>query len=150
MAKADEQIAEFSLDDFNSADTADMTVTVNGKPTTWKWTFAGPGHDNTVEQNNRNARERLQADRMKEQAIVNGKKWKAPDETVEDVRKRNIANIVERLIGWTPVKIDGELYPFSADNAAKLLIDPRKQDLYIQALEFLSSEQAFSKGSAKP
>jgi hypothetical protein len=84
------------------------------------WTFAGPGHRSgrAVEPL---SRERLHEDREKEQARVNGKKWKASEETPDEVRKRNVAFIVERLLRWTPIKLNGEDLPFSVENATKVL-----------------------------
>lgn len=137
-----------SLDDFSAADTADMTVTVNGKLTNWVWTFAGPGHPKTVEQTNKAARERLHEARQQEQARVNGKKVKLPEESVEDVRARNVNFVVDRLIGWSPVRIGGQDYPFTPDNARKLIGDPGRISLLTQALEFISDDQAFTRRSA--
>lgn len=139
---------EFSLSDFESADTSTMTVEVSGKLTNWTWTFAGPGHPQTVEQSNRMARERLHQDRLKEQAITNGKKWKAPEETVDEVRERNVRSVVERIVDWSPVKIDGQDYPFTPENAYKLLIDRRRVALLTQATEFLFADNSFTKRSA--
>lgn len=146
MSKA--EIAEFSMADLEAADTAEMTVEVNGRPTSWVWTFAGPGHPQAIAQSNRLSRERLHEDRLKEQAITNGKKWKAPEETVDQVRERNVNQIVERLLGWSPVKIDGADYPFTPENAKSLLIDPRRIGLFTQAMEFLSDLGSFTKRSA--
>ena len=142
------EISEFSMADLEAADIAEMTVEVNGKPTSWVWTFAGPGHPQAIAQSNRLSRERLHEDRLKEQAITNGKKWKAPEETVDQVRERNVNQIVERLVGWSPVKIDGADYPFTPENAKALLIDPRRIGLFTQAMEFLSDLGSFTKRSA--
>jgi hypothetical protein len=144
MKTADTAAVEFSDADFNAADEADMTVVMNGKATSWVWTFAGPGHPKTVEQSNRIARERLHRERLQEQARVNGKKWVAPEDTVEETRARNVQQIVERLVRWSPVKINGEDYPFTAENATRLLSDPRKVGLYVQALEFLAADNSFT------
>lgn len=141
-------IAEFDLDAFDAADTADMAVKLNGRSTTWIWSFAGPGHPQTVTQSNRLARERLQQERFKEQARVNGKKWSAPDDSVDEVRARNVEWVVERLVGWSPVKIGGETLAFSPDAARKLLSDPRKIDLLAQSMEFLAADDSFTKRSA--
>jgi len=56
--------------------------------------------------------------------------------------------IAERLVGWSPVKIDGKEYQFSVENARALLIDPRRVGLLTQALEFLSDLGSFTKRSA--
>lgn len=141
-------IAEFGGDDFDAYDEARMIVRVGGKPTGWTWIFAGPGHPKTVAQSNRLGRERLAEDAAKEQARVNGKKWKAPDESVDEVRERNIKWVTERLIGWSPVKIAGEMVEFSEDAARRLLSDPRKSDLLVQAIDFLSADMSFTKRSA--
>ena len=136
-----------SLDDLNSADTGEMTVVINGRPTDWKWTFAGPGHDKTIELNNRIARDRLHEDRQIHQAQVNGRKYKAPEESVEEVRARNVDRVVDRLLGWTPIKIGGQDLQFSPEEARKLLMDPKKINLLAQALEFLSEEASFMNSS---
>lgn len=147
-----EKAAQAAMDDFDLSelDTADesyMTVLSNGKETSWVWTFAGPGHPKAIEQSNRFGRERLHRERMQEQAQVNGKKWKPPEETPDEVKARNINVVIERLLDWSPVKMNGEPYPFSTENARKLLADPRKGALLIQALEFLGDENAFTRRS---
>lgn len=141
------EVTELSLDEINAADEANMTVALNGKLTTWVWTFAGPGHQQTIAQNNRLARDHLQKERLKEQARVNGKKWTAPEEDVEEGRKRNISWVVERLVRWTPIKIDGVDYEFSKENATALLSDPRKENWLTQAIDFLVADGAFTKRS---
>lgn len=138
-------IADFDLDDLNATDTAEMTVMHNGKPTNWVWTFAGPGHPQTIAYGNKTSRERLQQERLKEQARVNGKKWSAPEESVDEVRARNVDMVVNRIVGWTPVRLSGEAYPFSAENARKLLLDPAKISLFAQAIEFIAEDNSFTK-----
>lgn len=147
MAKTEASIAEFSDDDLNSADQAEMTIVVNGKLTTWKWTFAGPGHPQTVEYNNRIARDNLHEARQHEQARMNGKKVKLPDESVDEVRGRNVQWIVARLLGWTPVRIEGADVPFTPENAKRLLLDQRKPFLQ-QAVDFLAADDSFTRRSA--
>lgn len=128
------EIEDFSSTDLDASETSRMTVLIGGKPSSWVWVFAGPGHPKTVEQNNRLSRERLHRQALMEQAQVNGKKWKAEEETVDEARLRNVDWIVGRLVDWTPVKIDGELYAFSAENARKLLLDPKKASLFTQGV----------------
>ena len=136
---------EIDIADIDAADESDMAGVVNGKLTTWVWTFAGPGHPKGIAQSNRLARDRLHEDKEKEQARVNGKKWKADEETPDEMRKKNVNYVVERLLRWTPIKLNGEVLTFSPENAMKLLLDPRKISLLIQALEFLNEDKSFIK-----
>jgi hypothetical protein len=86
---------------------------------------------------------------MKEQAAANSKKWKAPDLTPEEVMADNVNYVMERLIGWTTVTMNGEDYPFSTENARAILSDRRKGALLAQAVEFLLADDSFTKRSAK-
>lgn len=146
-----EQVAAAGSFDLSAVDAADesvMQVVVNGEPVDWHWRIAGPGHPKTIEQSNKLAKERLRREKEQEQARINGKRWKAPDETVDEVLERNVNLVVDRLLGWSPVTMDGKDYPFSVENARALLLDRRKGQLLIQALEFLGDEQSFGKRSA--
>jgi hypothetical protein len=146
-----EQVAaagSFDLSSFDAVDEAEMEVYANGQPTGWKFRIAGPGHPKTIEQSNKLAKERLRREKEQEQARINGKRWKAPDESVDEVLERNVNLVVDRLLGWSPVTMDGKDYPFSVENARALLLDRRKGQLLIQALEFLGDEQSFGKRSA--
>jgi len=142
-----EKVAEFGWSDLDASETSKMMVQVNGKASGWEWEFAGPGHPKAVQQEKRLARENLERRKAQERAQVNGKKWKPDDETVEEVVAKNIDLIVEKLVGWSPVKIDGEPYPFSDENARKLLSDPKKVTILNQCLEFLGDESVFTKRS---
>lgn len=135
--------------DLDTADEATMDVVINGQPTGWLWTFAGPGHPKAVEQANRLARERLRRDAEIERARNNGKQWKTEVETPDQIRAKNIAFVVERLIRFTPAKLNGELVEFSPEAAAKILGDPRKGTVIQQAIDFLADEKSFSRRSAK-
>lgn len=140
---------DFDLSDFDAEDTADMTVNhpITGEPTTWKITFAGPGHPLTIERINRETRQRLRDDREREEALANGRKWQAGEKTPDDLRAENVASIVDRIVTWTPVRINGEDLPFTRDNAVKLFGDPKKGRLFKQALDFLTAEKTFTKRS---
>jgi hypothetical protein len=133
-----EAIAELSLADIEYADEAHMTVRLGGKATSWVWTFAGPGHPQTVAMANRQAREAIDRERS----------YIDPEDTLEQRRLRNVNMIADRLLGWSPVKLDGEVLSFSPDAARKLLLDPRKGQIFLQALQFLGHERSFTKGSA--
>lgn len=149
MAENEKEVeTEFDVSDLDAIDESHMTVVSNGKPTSWIWTFAGPGHPKAVEQSNRLARERLAIERQQEQARVNGKKWRAPDERPDEALERNVRIVLDRLLRWSPVKFNGTCYEYSTENARMLLKDPRKGALLLQALEFLGDENAFTKRSA--
>jgi hypothetical protein len=139
------------LSDFDTADTSDMPVAhpLTGEPTTWIITFAGPGHPKTIDLADRRARQQLRDEKAKEQARVNGRKWKAEDKTPAEQRAENVEWIADRVVGWTPVKINGDDLSYSRENAIKLLADPKKGWLFRQCLEFLLAEENFMPSSAK-
>jgi hypothetical protein len=138
---------DFDLSEIDAVDEAEMTVVSNGKLTSWTWRFAGPGHQQTREWGDKRARDMLHRERMQEQARVNGKKWKAEEETPEQRRSDNADIVLGRLLGWSPIKMNGQDYPFSRENAKALLLDPRKGQLLTQALEFLGEESSFTNRS---
>ncbi len=140
----------FDIDVFDTADTAELTMVhpVTGTPTTWVWTLAGPGHPRTIEQSNRIARERLDQERQKEQARVNGKKWHEPRREPEEERRRNCAYFAERVVDWTPCRINGEDYPFTTENCIAILADPRKPRIFNQLATYFAGDEAFTASSA--
>lgn len=135
-------IPTFSLSDFAAAETADMVVVIDGRASDWVWTFAGPGHAQTIALSSKLAKEALDQQQAVEQALVNGRKVKVPTPTTEEVRAKNIDNVVARIVGWTPVRIDGKDYPFTQDNARALLSNPA-MPFAMQAMEFLAADDAF-------
>jgi hypothetical protein len=137
------------LDELNAADEAEMVVTVNGHTTDWVWTFAGPGHPHAVAQTNRVVREALHRNRLKEQAQANNRKWKGEEQTPDELRTDNINFVLERLLGWSEVQMGGAPYPFSPENARKILDDRRKGALLQQAVEFLGDDNSFTPRSPK-
>jgi hypothetical protein len=141
--------ADFDLSDLETGDEASLAIKDSaGRVTGWIWTFFGPGHPKTVALSNRVSKKWLQEARDKEQAQVNGKKWKPEDRSLDDVRSENVANIVERTKAFTPVKLNGVVIEFSPDAARRLLLDPRKGALLTQVSEFLKEEENFMKPSA--
>ena len=138
--------ASFDLSSLDALDTADLDVRHpgTGEPTGWVITFAGPGHPQAVAFNERALRKRLRDEREKEQARINGRKWKGEERSVDDVRAENLAFIVDRIVSWTPVRINGEDIPFSRETAMQLLGDPRKGWLFTQALDFIVADDTFT------
>lgn len=140
---------DFDIDALDTADTAEMTVLgPSGALTNWVWIFAGPSHEKTIAQGNRLARERLHEEGQKEQARVNGKKWKAPEESVDQVRAKNIEFVVERVVGWRGASRGGKPFEFSPANVREVLSDRKKGALLVQSLEFLGGDSSFTQSSA--
>lgn len=119
------------------------------KTTTWCWTFYGPGHPNTIAVADATLRELLDVQRAKEQARVNGKKWKEDVEDIEAVRLKNIRKIVARTKEFSPVKLGSETITFSVAAAEKLLLDRNMMWLLEDIIEFLSSTENFIKPSPR-
>lgn len=146
------------LDSLGSDDEAIMLVSVplaNGS-TTWQWTMASPSHPKGIAQKNRLSRESLKKSAEQEQSRVNGRKYKAEVETPDQVDRGNVDFIIERLIGWNAkldngedVKVGGDPFPFSEDNARKLLMLPKMWKLRNQAVDFIIDENSFTRRSAK-
>ena len=146
---APEAIVDFDLDDLAAIDQTELEIkSRDGKPTGWKWFIAGPGHPQTIELSNRATKENFARAKSQEMARVNGKKWKGDEETAEEILRRSAENIVERILGWTPVKFGGKEYPFTKENAVALLMDPTRGDTLVSQLtEFIGDEKAFMKRS---
>lgn len=118
-----------------------------GAPTGWAITFAGPSHPRTVAWSDERARRSLRRQGRIEAAQANGRKYKADDRDLDEVRRENVDSIVARILRWTPLKIGGEEIAFSPERATELLIDPRFSWVLGQCLEFLGDEASFTKGS---
>lgn len=139
----------FDISALETADTAILEIRHpgTGMPSGWKWTIAGPGHPVTVEQGTRLSRKVLAEARLKEQAAVNGKKWRGDDRDPEEIRRENAETFAERVLGWTDIKLRGEVYPYSRENVVKLLLDPKMGTIYNQLIEFLRNDDSFLPGS---
>lgn len=120
----------------------------SGEPLDWIWTFFGPSHPDTVALADRVTRDALRKASARRQAIANGRKWKEDEQSLDDIRRENVANIVARTKMFTPVKLNGELLEFSRDKAGELLLDRRKGWLFKQVAEYLAAEENFIQPSA--
>ena len=154
MAKQPQKTSDdmdFDIDSLGAVDTAELRIkSRDGTPTPWVWIIAGPGHPKTIELNDRVTAEMRARQKAQEAARVNGKKWKGDNETVEEARRRNIGNMADRVLGWTPenVKLAGEPYPFSRENVVRILMDPERGDTIIAQLgDFFDDERSFMKRS---
>lgn len=140
----------FDLNDLEAIDQATMEIhSRDGKPTGWIWTIAGPGHPQAIELSNRLGKERLARAKAQEMAQVNGRKWKGDDESPDEAMRRTAEMLVGRVLGWSPITMNGKDYPFTRDNAIALLMDPKRGDTLVSQLtDFLGDERSFMQRSA--
>lgn len=141
---------DIDLSDLDAQDEAQLAIKhpTTGEPTTWVWSFYGPGHPKTIEIANRVSREALRDLAAQKQARVNGKKWKEEDQSIDQIRAENVENIVARTRTFTPVKIGAETIEFSPAAAKALLLDRKKGWLFSQIVEFLRDDESFIQPSA--
>ncbi len=129
-----------------AADTAEMTVQhpVTKMPTTWVWTFAGPGHPTFQALSNALGLKDRAEGFADQRAMLGGRtpKIKTTQEIVED----NVRRISGRTLNFTPAKINGEDLRFSPEAAERILKNPKYGWLYTQAYNFLRDEDVFIKG----
>lgn len=146
-----EEAEAFDLDSADALDEAELAVRhpTSDAPTTWVWTFYGPGHAKTIELANRVSRKSLRELQEQKQARLNGKKVKIEDQTLDQLREETVGHIVARTKTFTPVKLGGETIHFSEDAARQLLLDRRKGWLYKQITEYLAADENFIGPSAK-
>jgi hypothetical protein len=132
------------------ADTATLEILKPGgtEGTGWIVTFAGPGHDKAVAWQNEQGKRNLRKQAQIEQAQVNGKKYKAEDRDVDDVRRDNVGWVVSRILDWTPVRLGADPIRFSEAAATELFMQPRMAWALNQMVEFLADERSFTPRSA--
>lgn len=136
-------IDDFDLGDLAAADTAEMAVThpVTKIPTTWIWTFAGPGHPATLAvQNKMGMRDRAEAF-AERKALQTGRDPKIPSNP--ELAEVNVRRVSGRALHFTPVKLGGREIQFSPDEAHALLKDPKYSWLWVQAFNFINAEDSF-------
>src|ERR1700744_2827389 len=143
---------EFDLDSTDALD--EMTLVIRhpttDAPTNWTWTFYGPGHPKTVELANTVSRAALRDIAEQKQARVNNRKYKAEEQSLDQIRSETVNNVIARTKTFTPVrKADGSQVEYSEDAARELLLDRRKSWLYKQVTEFLADDANFIQPSAK-
>jgi hypothetical protein len=145
-----EKKSGFSLDDFKLADESDLNLRNSaGQPSGWIWTFAGPGHPKTVAADEQQTKRALAIAEEQEKARVNGRKWKGSGDTVDDVRDRNIAYIIARLLRWSDgMTVDGQPFQCTPENARAILLNPGL-GVYEQVNSYLTDEKSFTPRSPK-
>lgn len=132
----------FNLSNRRMADTAELNVTdpVHGDDTGWVITFAGPGHEKAVQQQNRMINKGLKKSRTK---------GGAASFTVDEVKEQGVDFIVERIIDWNGLLDNGNEVPFDEDVAKQILSDPELSWARKQCDQFLADDASFIKRSAK-
>lgn len=135
----------FDLSNLRAAETSILEIRhpVTGEPTGWNWTIAGPGHPKTLARQEKIQREQLHEAKLKEQAQVNGRKYKAPEQDPDELRQENADGVACRILDFTPVQLDGAEIRYSHDQVVKLFLDPTFGWLFGQVLEFLVDDAAF-------
>ncbi|MFC5353559.1 hypothetical protein [Azospirillum himalayense] len=142
------------LADLSYSETLEYRVRhpVSGAETTWVWKLAGPAHPVTLEldeataKRNRDEESKRQAENI---ARIKANKPPLPDNrTIADLRERNVAYVATRVLGFSPVKLDGALIEFSPDMAKKLLADPAKEWLFNQIVGAVNAKEGFIKSFA--
>jgi hypothetical protein len=125
-----------------------MLVPGTGNLAGWTITLAGPSHPKAVAYRDDQARRDIHKAGLVEQARVNGRKYKAQDETPAEQRQKFIEGIVARIATWTPIAIGGKTYTFTDANAVELLSKPEMGGYLSQIVDYLVSETAFTPNSA--
>jgi hypothetical protein len=140
----------FDIASIATLDTAEMIILhpVTSAPTTWVWTIAGPGHPTGIAADRAASDEQRREDLAKEKARVNGRKWSGDFVDSVEQQQKNAAYFAKKVLGWSPVRINGADLVYSIPNVVKILIDPHYQSIYRQLIDFLIDEKSFMKPSS--
>jgi hypothetical protein len=152
MTKASSSLpAMIDITDLQTADTAELDIKhpITGLSLGWAWLIAGPGHPQTLANIERLQRQALAEQRRRDQARINGKKWKGDDKDPDEIRAENAANVAARIIGFPNARINGEELVFSQDKVVEIFLNQKLSWIYAQVLEFLTDDAAFFPDSAK-
>jgi hypothetical protein len=134
-------------------DTFDLEIRAPGgvRGTGWIWTLCAPSHPKAVARAEAKQRENLRRAAQIEQQQANGKKVKVDEQTVEEVRRDNAEWIASRTLRFTPVRI-ASIQPdpieWSDEKVVELMRRPDMGWVFVQIVEYLNSETAFTPRSA--
>ena len=117
----------------------------------WCIELAGPAHPQTIAVSAAFARDVIEKEKAIEFAQVNGRKWKVDDEDETQRRRKNVATVCARIIGWSPDPTfkfvqEGPI-AFSVEAATNLFIRPDMGRWFVQITEYLNGERAFIRPS---
>src|SRR3546814_9825047 len=55
--------------------------------------------------------------------LVNGRKWKGDEIDPDAETRRQAERLARRILGWTPVVVNGQDFPYSRANAVALMLE---------------------------
>ena len=136
----EEPATVIDLTDFLPEDEATIEIaSARKQPTGWRVTLAGPGHAASVAVADDILQEQLDRRREMEKGHVYGLHLDADVE-----REKSVARTVRRILGWSPVRIGGEVIGFSPDTARALLARPDMAWALRQIADALADDRAFA------
>lgn len=124
----------FSLDGLVYRDTLEFALCdQDGNETAWRLTLAGPGHAATVAftETRANIARKREAERLA--AERKGKVWLPPPSS--ELNAEFAAQFAPRILGWSPVKLGGEIFAYSAENAHRVMSEPKLAFVASQIVE---------------
>lgn len=141
--------AVFDLGSVTPVDTLEVAVPNprTGKPTTWVWTIAGPAHPATIaaqEASHAAQVARLASQRQKVKSAVDaGHPVPTFPETLEQIRDDSVSVLAPRVLGWTPVALNGATLDYSPTAVSDLLRDQRYTWVWLWLRERLAVSADF-------
>lgn len=137
----------FDLADLKAANTAELAIIhpVTKLATTWVWTFAGPGHPVTRALSERLGKKDRAEAFQREKAMFTGRDPK--EKSNNEVIAENALRFGGRVLGWTPIVMNGQELAYSQQKAIEILADPDYGWLYTQVFNFLRDDETFLKSS---
>ncbi|MBT9370273.1 hypothetical protein [Rhizobium sp. CSW-27] len=118
----------------------------DGSDMGWSVTLAGPTHPKTVALNDLIADRNLKKSRDIEASQINRKPYEPPVISPGQMRREAASDMAARIIDWTPIQVNGEVYDVS--RAAELLVLPGMEFAVAQILEAITVEKLFTRRSA--
>lgn len=125
-----------------------LEVIQGEKKTGWLITLGGPEHPKAVAFADAQLRQGLEKARQARLALASGVEPAVEQKEPDEVRRENIAWMVARIVGWTPIRVGGKEYPFSDEAAFDLLTRPTFGGVVRQISRVLETEARFTRRSA--
>lgn len=138
----------FDLDAVAPQDTVTLAAPLpSGVPSTWMWTFAGPGHPATerareASYGDMTARQRARQQKVQD-ALDAGREPPVFTDTLKDIRASEVALLAPRVLDFTPVMMSGTVTEYSPDAVTAILMNPKLDWVYQWVRGRLGSLDAF-------